>query len=68
MQNAQLGDKGKHRRIKGGDEQSTEFEQDSLHPGHAIDEGGMRYRPDTDGDTEGLLNSASTLPYPQQRN
>jgi hypothetical protein len=57
MQVAQISDKGQPRRITGNDdEQSTEYEQGSLHPGHAIDEGGMRYRPDTEGDPE-LLNS-----------
>lgn len=28
----------------------TGFERDSLHPGHAIDEGGLHYQPDTDVD------------------
>jgi len=28
----------------------TGFEGDSLHPGHAVDEGGLHYRPDTDVD------------------
>jgi hypothetical protein len=56
MQATQLGDKSKPRLIKGKEEVS-EGDNDSLHPGHAIDERGMQYRPDTEADTEGLLNS-----------
>jgi hypothetical protein len=64
MQSSGLGDKGMPRLIKGkdGDQSPTrEYEEDSLHPGHAIDESGMQYRPDTEADTEGLLNSKLNL-------
>lgn len=61
MQASQLG--GKPRRITGPgqDGSAADSDHDSLHPGHAIDERGMQYRPDTDVDTEGLLNGMSLL-------
>lgn len=58
MQSSGINDQGQQRLIKGKSEED-EYEEDSLHPGHAIDEQGMQYRPDTEADTEGLLNSMS---------
>jgi hypothetical protein len=60
MQSSGINEKGMPRLIKGNDgpqSPNQEYEEDSLHPGHAIDERGMQYRPDTEADTEGLLNS-----------
>jgi len=64
MQSSQINEKGKPRLIKGkeGNQSPTrDYEEDSLHPGHAIDEGGVQYHPDTEADTEGLLNSESRI-------
>lgn len=62
MQSTGLGDH-QPRRIKGPgrDGSAIESDHDSLHPGHAVDERGMRYHPDTEADTEGLLNSKFCL-------
>ncbi|KAG9049100.1 hypothetical protein FS842_000247, partial [Serendipita sp. 407] len=55
MQEVKLMDKGQPRLIK--DRAEEEYDEgDSLHPGHAVDEHGLQYRPDTEADTDGLLN------------
>lgn len=60
MQATQVGN-GQPRRITGPskDGSAAESDHDSLHPGHAIDERGMQYHPDTEADMEGHLNSTS---------
>ncbi len=58
MQASQINEPGQRLIMNKSDHSPTrEYEEDSLHPGHAIDEQGMQYRPDTEADTEGLLNS-----------
>lgn len=68
MRLAQLGEsKHKHhprrlkgRRYSGSDDGHIGYEEDSILPGHAIDERDDHYRdPETEAETEGLLGSES---------
>ncbi|KAG8826733.1 hypothetical protein FRC17_008128 [Serendipita sp. 399] len=61
MQEAKIVDNGQRRLIK--DKEEEEYEEgDSLHPGHAVDEHGLQYNPDTGVDPEGLLNIQAPPP------